>query len=466
MNNQYKYLMKNTGILTLSNFSSKILVFLLVPLYTSTLTTSEYGIYDLVLSTIQLLFPLLTLNIADGVMRFSMEKSHEKNEIISIATIYVAGGILGGSLLLVVNRLFGIWKDIEGMEILILLYYIFYMLNQLLLQFAKGQERIKDLGIAGIVGTVSMLLFNLFFLCVTKSGLKGFFAANILGQAIPTIYYFFRLRIWEYIGASFNRQLHMELIAYSFPLLFSTLGWWINNTADKYVVFFLCGAAANGLLSIAYKIPSILNTFQSIFIQAWQVSAIREYGTAEAKIFYKSAFLYSNACMCVMCSGLIAMSKIIAKILFANEFYSAWVYVPFLLVSSAVNAASGFLGPILSAEKKSKEMAKSAVYGVLANIILNLCLVIGIGVQGAALATAISSLVIFYVRKKAVGTILSAGDYRLIYCAWSVLFIESALEIWLLCSFTTWFCVLVILILYRKVIFYGLKIIRGRFKKI
>ena len=92
MNNQYKYLMKNTGILTLSNFSSKILVFLLVPLYTSTLATSEYGIYDLVLSTIQLLFPLLTLNIADGVMRFSMEKSHEKNEIISIATIYVAAG--------------------------------------------------------------------------------------------------------------------------------------------------------------------------------------------------------------------------------------------------------------------------------------------------------------------------------------------------------------------------------------
>lgn len=65
MNTKAKYLIKNTGILTISNFSSKILVFLLVPLYTSVLSTAEYGTYDLAISTVTLLYPILTVNIVD-----------------------------------------------------------------------------------------------------------------------------------------------------------------------------------------------------------------------------------------------------------------------------------------------------------------------------------------------------------------------------------------------------------------
>ena len=42
--NRYRYLFKNIGLLTISNFSSKFLVFFLVPLYTNILTTEEYGI--------------------------------------------------------------------------------------------------------------------------------------------------------------------------------------------------------------------------------------------------------------------------------------------------------------------------------------------------------------------------------------------------------------------------------------
>ena len=62
-NEGFRYLLKNTGLLTISNFSSKLLVFLLVPLYTSVLTTEEYGIFDMVQTTISLLLPILTINI-------------------------------------------------------------------------------------------------------------------------------------------------------------------------------------------------------------------------------------------------------------------------------------------------------------------------------------------------------------------------------------------------------------------
>ena len=68
----YKYLFKNIGLLTISQFGTKILVFLLVPLYTSVLSTSEYGTYDLFVTTINLLVPIVTLNLSDAVLLFNI----------------------------------------------------------------------------------------------------------------------------------------------------------------------------------------------------------------------------------------------------------------------------------------------------------------------------------------------------------------------------------------------------------
>ena len=77
MDNRYKYLIKNTGILTISSFSTN-LTFLMVPLYTSVLTTEEYGTYDLAVSTVSLLIPILSVNIVDGVMRYSMDSRYDR----------------------------------------------------------------------------------------------------------------------------------------------------------------------------------------------------------------------------------------------------------------------------------------------------------------------------------------------------------------------------------------------------
>lgn len=61
MNKTYKSLVKNMGYLTISNFASKILVFLLVPLYTSVLSTANMELYDAIVTTIQFIAQSLYL---------------------------------------------------------------------------------------------------------------------------------------------------------------------------------------------------------------------------------------------------------------------------------------------------------------------------------------------------------------------------------------------------------------------
>ena len=431
MKERSKFLIKNMGILTISNFSSKILVFLLVPLYTSVLTTSEYGIYDLVISTASLLFPILTLNITDAVMRFLMEKNKDENSIAMTGIKYVLLSSVFIAVFLYINGRLYMWQEICGLEIYIFLYYLSYVLNQFFIQFAKGNEHIFDMGVAAVLSTAIMVGGNVLFLPILRWGLRGFLTATIVSQALPAAYFFIRLRFWSYLKSlKTDEHLHREMLVYCVPLIATTVGWWMNSAADKYVVTFICGIAANGVLAVAYKIPQILNTLQGIFIQAWQISAIKEYGKGEAGLFYGEIFSVVILLMSAACAWLIFLSKPLASILYAKDFYVAWKYVPFLLISSVLNCASGLLGPILSAQKDSRSMAEAAICGALANGGMNIVFVLIIGIQGAAIATVLSSLIIYLIRKKKVGMGIQINGYRAVLVTWMFLCVQAVLEIY------------------------------------
>ena len=110
------------------------------------------------------------------------------------------------------------------------------------------------------------------------------------------------------------------MLSYSVPLILTDIGWWVNNSFDRYIVIGFCGTMANGLLAVAYKIPAILNVFQGIFIQAWQISAVKEIDNEENNNFYNQSYVYMNMVICIMCAGLILLSKQIAYVLYAKDF--------------------------------------------------------------------------------------------------------------------------------------------------
>lgn len=449
--NRTKYLLKNMGILTISNFASKILIFLLVPLYTTVLSTVEYGTYDLAVSTVTLLYPILSLNIVDAVMRFSMDKEYSKEKIAVIGFKLILISIVIFAVGMILFNKFKIWSEINGLEGFVFLYYFSYVFNQFLIQFAKGLECVREMGIAGVISTFAMVGGNIFFLLVLKEGLPGFFLANIIAQGISAIYLLIKLKLWVYLkNLNVEKTLIWEMLVYCLPLLASTIGWWVNSASDKYVVAFMLGVSANGILSVSYKIPQIINVVQSIFIQAWQISAIKEYGEKDTARFYGKTFLIINVFMCAACSWLILLTRPLAYLMYAKDFFQAWQYVPFLLISSVFNCASGLLGPILSAQKNSKAMMWSAIIGASVNIIMNITLVHYIGIQGATIATLICSIIIYEVRKIAVGKDIIIERYKVVIVTWLLLCVQAFVEIYLKACVIEITLMIVMLIINKK----------------
>ena len=396
---RYSELLKNTGILAIGNFTSKILIFLLVPLYTHFLSTSEYGYYDLVYTTIQLLVPILSLNVADGVLRFCIDDKRNTRPIHRISLKYIFASIFVVLFLLVIMAVAGSsYVKKEDIGILIA-YYASYILNQYYNQMAKGVNRVKDIAIAGVIGTLATVSLCILFLPVLHFGLQGFFIANILGQLVPALFLICRVTpVLKLMPNDRDPVLEKRYLAYTLPLIFSNIGWWINNTSDRYIITWMKGVDINGLLSVAYKLPSILTILYGVFIQAWQISAMKEYGKEDSSLFYRAVFTHMNYFLYILASGLLILTPFLSGIMFADEFAAAWEFVPFLTMSSVFTAVAGCIAPILVSTFDTKSVAKSTIYGGLVNIVLNIVLTMLMGSQGVAVATAVSTLVILLYR--------------------------------------------------------------------
>lgn len=398
MKSNSKKLLKNIGLLTISNFGSKIMIFLLVPLYTRMLSTSDYGIYDMYITTISLLTPILTLNITDAVMRFLMDNENDKKHVLTIGFKITILSIICCSLIVSFNHYFHIISIFSRYSIFFILYYTVNILYILVTQYTKGIEQVKHFAIAGFLNSFFMLALNVIFLVVLKFGLEGYFIANILSLAIPTLYLVIKLKIFKEISfKAKNVEMKKAMLKYSIPIVFNTIGWWITNVSDRYIITYLIGVSATGIYSVAYKLPSILNSIQTIFSQAWNISVVKAYRDKDFD-FINNIYNIYNTVLVFICSFLTILVRILAKILFANEFYFAWKYAPFLMLSVVFGSLSGFLGGIFSANKNSKIFGVSTIIGAIINIILNVLLINIIDVYGAAIATLISYVVVWIIR--------------------------------------------------------------------
>ena len=448
MRKSYRDLIRNTGLLTISSFSSKILVFLLVPLYTSILSKAEMGFYDLTSTTMHLVFPLITGEITSAIMRFCMDKENNPGEVISTGSRVWLLSSLVVSCILLINIPFGFVQAISGFEVFITLSYLTYTFHQLMIQATKGIEKVKELAIGGVIGTIAVVGSNILFLVVFKRGLEGYYTATILGNLIPSIYLIIISRFFQQISNRPSRDLRKRMLSYSIPLVINTVGWWVNNNTDKYVITWLCDIGTNGLLSVAYKIPNILTVIGGIFLQAWQISAIKEYKTDDS--FFNNVYRMYNCILVMATATLIIVTKPVASILFQKDFYQAWFFVPFLLVSCFFTQIASYYGPILSAQMNSKAMAISSTCGIVANIVLNISLTLLFGPIGIAIATAMSSFIIYLVRRFFVLKIVKITETKKLYLSWIVL---CSLASFITFSQTFWFGIglyLVLIMMYYK----------------
>ncbi len=423
------YLFKNVAVFTVGSFVSKLLVFFLVPFYTSVLSEAEYGIADVMQSSLLLLVPLLSVNAGETALRYGLENTDDRDLILSEGLKKVLLSIIPVASVSVILSFL-----IPSERVYFLLFIILYIADsfyEYLLLYCQGLEEVQKMISGSIACTALVIAANLLFLLYFRLGIYGYLFAEITAFSGAALLMFHlvdggrRLR-----RAKANEALSREMTGYGQSMLLYSTASWANNAIDRYFILFMLGSAQNGLYGVAYKIPAILTTLQRIFAMAWQMSAVQEYKGDDRESFFSEMYGAYQTVLILGCSLIILFVRLIADLMFRKSFYDAWPLVPPLLISVVFGALEGFLGSIALAFKDGKSMGRATGIGAVFNIILNYVLILRFGTFGASVATLVSYFIMFFlafvfVRRHVIIRVNALRDAA----AYILLLLESAVVI-------------------------------------
>ena len=396
MASRYKTLLKDTLIFGLGSLGTKLILFLMVPLYTNFMSDAEYGIADLVFTIAQLMAPFLSVVIFDAVIRFGLSEEEKKEDIIFVGVIVWALAVVLG---LILTPLIGLYRAMADWKWYLYVYVISSIADSIGFSYLKSKGKNKTYALLSVLQTALMASLNVYFLAFRSMGIRGYLLAYIVSEIAVDVCLFISADIAADLKkARFDADLFKRMVLFSAPLILNNVSWWVIQSSDKVMVEAMVSAAALGIYTAAAKIPALINVMASIFQQAWGISAVKEFESSNDRKYYSTVLRYLFLFVSGACIFFVAIMKIFMSHYVGKEFLDAWHYVPLLLVSAVFAGVAGYFGSMYSAIKKSVNNMLSTAAAAAVNVIVNFLLIPSLGVWGAVIGTLAAYITIAFVR--------------------------------------------------------------------
>lgn len=391
-----KDLAYGTLIYAIGNLGSKVLSFLIVPLYTYYILPAEMGTYDLLHSTVNLLTPLITLQISDAAFVWMVQGKDRNDRCVAAVYKYlICMSALAALLISLVNCFYTI--PYCGYFTVMLLTSRWMATIQ---KLARGLKKQKLFAASGVLYTVVYLLLNLIQIVILKQGVAALFQSVIISNIVVIVFLLCKekgLRKVDWKQKSGTLQ--KSFLKFSIPVVPNQLNWWVINSSDRYIISWFIGSAANGIYAIAYKFPSMLQMIFQIFYQSWQDSALSDSDEDSGK-FYTSVFrLYYKLGFAVLLP-LIPFTKVFIELVMNDSYKMAAEYISFLYMGTVFQAFSNFMGVGYLKSAKTGQASATTIFGAIVNAAVNILSIHFIGLHAASISTFLSFFVVFFIRAK------------------------------------------------------------------
>lgn len=394
ISDKLKKLVSNVGIFAIGNLGSKLISFILIPIFTRYMSASSFGHVDIITTTINMLLPIVALSIADAIFRFVMDRDADQVQIFTTGIIFTLVMIGVSFFSFPILKFYHV--DYAGK---ILIYLSAGLLQLLLQNFVRGVGYVRLFAVNGLLSSLVLASVGIWKIVFNHAGIDGYLDALILSTFFSVFFLAVFSKSWIYFSLrKFNLSILKTMLLYSIPLIPNSFLWFFTNDASRYFIVAFLGLTANGLYAVATKLPTIINVFYTVFSQAWQISAVEEYENDKHGNFFTIVFNANVSLSVVLIGGILIFLKPIMSVFVAASYFSAWKIVPSLLFASFFSNLSSFLGTIYLATKKTAGIMKTTIYGMIANVLLNAVLIPLFGLQGAGIGAAIGFAFIAIIR--------------------------------------------------------------------
>lgn len=380
-----------------------------MPLYTSELTTSAFGVYATLMSYLILGNVLLSYGMETAFFRF-INKDASKKEIVqstALTSLTVSTLVFIAFLLLIREPLAGFLE----FKVDYIVYAIFILaldaLAVLPFVWLRANQKPMRYAIIKIFNVSVNLGFNLFFFLILpklalndsssfwgtiyseENKIAYVFISNLIASAITLLVV---IALYVKIGFKFNRLIWKQMIKYSFPVLVAGIAFSINEAFDKILLNYLLppdiASSEVGIYAACYKLGVFMTLFATAFRLGIEPFFFNHSKNEKAKETYATITKYFTIFGSFMMLFVIVYLDFFKRLLIKDsDYWAAVSIVPIILLANLCLGIYHNLSVWYKVTDRTKFGAYISIVGAIITLILNFALIPSIGYVGSAIAT-------------------------------------------------------------------------------
>lgn len=398
-----KLFIENFLVYGLGGMISKFLPLIMLPIITRLFPNSEYiGINDLSTTFISFTSAIALCGMYDAMFRlfFDEDKLDYQKQICTTALFFVTGTtIVLTSLFIIIRRQIAVWYfGSEKYETLVLITVLGFLVSATN-QIVSAPTRIQNKkGIFLITNTVSPIISYSISIPLI---LKGYYviampvAAIVSGITLEISFWFLNRSFFSI--KSFNGKKIKDLLKIGLPLMPNFIIYWIYNSSDKIMISKLLGNADTGIYSVASRIGHISNLIYTAFAGGWLYFAYSTMKDDDQVQLKSDIFEYLGAISFFCTIALTAVSRLVFKLLFPEEYLIGFFIAPYLFLAPLLLMLYQVLSNQFTIIKKTYMNILALSSGAVLNVVFNLFMIPVIGIEGASIATVIGYILSLFI---------------------------------------------------------------------
>jgi O-antigen/teichoic acid export membrane protein len=398
---------KHTVIYSIGNLSTKLVGFILLPLYTSYLSVAEYGILGLLEVTSIVLVQTFQFSLYAAYQRWYYDKDYsgkQKEIFFTVILFLIILNVFLFGLLLNFSKDLSIllFNKPEFSYIIKIMFAVSFLqiINSLPQTLMRIQEKSTFFVATNCVKLISTLILTIVFITKFQRSLNGIYEAQLIGFIVYFLFVFRYLRN----NMKFKLELSIlkEMLSFSLPLVMSTVSGLVLTTVDRYCLRFLGKADALvnvGLYTMGYKISNVLKLFViDSFKMALPAITFKMMDKENNKRFYSKLLTYFAFVIVFCVLGMTFFGRELIKCLSRDQqYWTSYNIIPIITFSFIFLGMTNVINMGLAIVKKTKIIAIIVSAVSVLNLTLNILLIPVWQFIGAAVASLISHFVFFLI---------------------------------------------------------------------
>ena len=388
--------MKNSIIFLITEFLVRGIPFLLLPLYITLLSQSEFGKFSLYISLLPLLSILYDLSQRISIKRFYFDYPLQIKSFILYIWLFV---LISFVINVLIIHFFSIQIVDDSSNFIILIVIMLYALIEQFLTYLQISKQAITYNIIYLIRNAIPYLAFLFLLYIatTKSYVDLIYSQMLI--FILIVLYIAKVLLNANTIALMIRNLKKYLtysLSIAIPVLPVVASAYILSVSDRYMIKYFYSFNEVAIYSLAYNIVMIVQLFVMAIGKVWQPFIFENLKNKNFNKIKEYAIYYILSVFII--SLLIwLLDKYLVLFLANNTYLDALKLIPILLVGIFFFFLYAMLSNVVFFYKKMFLFGLPAMISAVVNVILNYLLLPKYGYQIAALTTTVSYFIEFVI---------------------------------------------------------------------